>query len=141
MRDVYTEQLDTLAETLSSMCTLVADALEKATRALLEADLQLAEEVISADAKVDEVRALAEERAFGLLVLQAPVATDLRIVVSAIHARATSSAWAISPCTSRRPHGAATRSTCCPTSGGLLRGDGPDRGGSRAQGGGDAAHP
>lgn len=85
MRDTYQEQLDGLADGLAAMCGQVADALEKATRALLESDLQLAEEVISDDIKVDDVRASAEEKAFALLALQAPVATDLRIVVSAIH--------------------------------------------------------
>jgi phosphate transport system protein len=85
MRDAYQEQLDQLAETLASMCDEVAGAMEKATRALLEADLHLAERVISDDVQVDEIRAGAEERAFGLLALQAPVATDLRIVVAAIH--------------------------------------------------------
>ena len=85
MRDAYQEQLDQLAETLATMCGEVATAMEKATRALLEADLHLAEEVISGDVQVDDIRAAAEERAFGLLALQAPVATDLRIVVAAIH--------------------------------------------------------
>jgi phosphate transport system protein len=85
MRDVYQEQLDDLAEALAGMCGQVAVAMEKATRALLEVDLQLAEEVISEDVRVDEIRASAEEKAFALLALQAPVATDLRIVVSAIH--------------------------------------------------------
>jgi phosphate transport system protein len=85
MRDAYQEQLDQLADTLAGMCDDVATAMEKATRALLEADLHLAEQVISDDVKVDEIRAAAEERAFGLLALQAPVATDLRIVVAAIH--------------------------------------------------------
>lgn len=85
MRDAYQEQLDQLADTLATMCDQVAAAMEKATRALLEADLQLAEEVISEDVHVDDIRAAAEERAFALLALQAPVATDLRIVVSAIH--------------------------------------------------------
>ena len=85
MRDVYQEQLDQLADSLAGMCAQVAEAMEKATRALLDVDLQLAEEVISADVRVDEIRAVAEEQAFGLLALQAPVATDLRIVVSAIH--------------------------------------------------------
>jgi phosphate transport system protein len=85
MRDVYQEQLDELADALAGMCTQVAEAMEKATRSLLECDLQLAEEVISADVRVDELRAIAEEKAFALLALQAPVATDLRIVVSAIH--------------------------------------------------------
>jgi phosphate transport system protein len=85
MRDVYQEQLDDLANGLAGMCTQVAEAMEKATRSLLECDLQLAEEVISEDIRVDEIRAAAEEKAFALLALQAPVATDLRIVVSAIH--------------------------------------------------------
>ena len=85
MRDVYQEQLDGLADALAGMCARVAEAMEKATRALLEVDLQLAEEVISEDIRIDDIRAAAEERAFALLALQAPVATDLRIVVSAIH--------------------------------------------------------
>ncbi len=85
MRDAYQEQLDDLADGLAGMCVQVAEALEKATRSLLEVDLHLAEEVISEDIRVDEIRAVAEEKAFALLALQAPVATDLRIVVSAIH--------------------------------------------------------
>jgi phosphate transport system protein len=85
MRDVYQEQLDDLAGALAEMCSQVAQAMEKATQALLESDLQLAEDVISADDRVDELRASAEEKAFALLALQAPVATDLRIVVAAIH--------------------------------------------------------
>jgi len=85
MRDAYQEQLDDLAAGLAEMCTHVAEAMRKATTALLESDLQLAEEVITDDVTVDEIRASAEEKAFALLALQAPVATDLRIVVSAIH--------------------------------------------------------
>ncbi|MCE0765824.1 phosphate signaling complex protein PhoU [Pseudonocardia kujensis] len=85
MRDAYTEQLDELADALAGMCEDVATAMEKATRALLDANLRLAEEVIDEDIRIDEIRHSAEERAFALLVLQAPVATDLRIVVSAIH--------------------------------------------------------
>ncbi|MEJ8282024.1 phosphate signaling complex protein PhoU [Pseudonocardia spirodelae] len=85
MRDTYQEQLDELASGLADMCDDVARAMERATRALLEADLQLAEQVISEDIKIDDVRAAAEHRAFGLLALQAPVATDLRVVVAAIH--------------------------------------------------------
>jgi phosphate transport system protein len=85
MRDAYQEQLDELADGLADMCAQVADAMEKATRSLLEVDLQLAEQVITEDIRVDELRAAAEEKAFALLALQAPVATDLRIVVAAIH--------------------------------------------------------
>lgn len=85
MRDTYQQQLDELASGLADMCDDVARAMARATTALLEADLQLAEQVISEDVKIDDVRAAAEHRAFGLLALQAPVATDLRVVVAAIH--------------------------------------------------------
>jgi phosphate transport system protein len=85
VRDQYKQQLAGLGETLAAMCLQVATAMDLATRALLTADLQVAEQVISADAAVDELRDVAEEKAFGLLALQSPVATDLRVVLAAIH--------------------------------------------------------
>ncbi|MFC4943835.1 phosphate signaling complex protein PhoU [Pseudonocardia sp. GCM10023141] len=85
MRDAYQHQLDELSSSLADMCAHVATALEKATTALLGVNLQLAEEVISNDAIIDRSREHAERQAFALLALQAPVATDLRIVVAAIH--------------------------------------------------------
>ena len=85
MRDVYQEQLTGLADALADMCQQTAVAMEHATHALLHADLQLAEQVIADDAGIDELRVAAEEKAFGLLALQAPVATDLRVVIAAIH--------------------------------------------------------
>lgn len=86
MREAYQSKLDQLAEELAVMCESVGFAMRKATDALLNADLPLAEEVITGDLKIDELRNQAEEDAFALLALQAPVATDLRVVVSAIHA-------------------------------------------------------
>jgi phosphate transport system protein len=86
VRDAYQDQLDRLAAGLADMCNLVADALDRATRALLRADLRLAEQVIADDTRIDDLRTAAEEQAFSLLVLQSPVATDLRIVVSGLHA-------------------------------------------------------
>jgi phosphate transport system protein len=86
MREAYHVELDNLAGQLAAMSAQVADAMEKATRALLEVDLVLAEQVISDDAKVDDARADCEEQAYALLALQAPVATDLRTVLAAIHA-------------------------------------------------------
>lgn len=58
--------------------------MERATRALLDADIVAAEAVISGheDLVVREVQAEAD--AFALLALQAPVAGDLRVVVSSL---------------------------------------------------------
>ena len=62
MRDAYQDQLDELAVSLANMCEEVAEALAKATRALLESDLHLAEEVITEDVRIDELRDRAEEQ-------------------------------------------------------------------------------
>ena len=86
MREAYHDRLGELATHLADMCTMVSDAMEKATTALLEVDLALAEQVISDDLKVDEARTAYEEEAYALLALQAPVATDLRTVLAVIHA-------------------------------------------------------
>lgn len=63
---------------------MAGDAIGLATEALLKADLVLAERVITGQADVIAVNTGVEETAFALLALQAPVATDLRAVVSAI---------------------------------------------------------
>ena len=86
MREAYHVELGQLAEELAVMCSMAADAMELATRALLETDLGLAEQVIGDDAKIDDARSACEEHAYALLALQAPVATDLRSVLAAIHA-------------------------------------------------------
>ncbi|WP_370945482.1 phosphate signaling complex protein PhoU [Amycolatopsis sp. cg5] len=86
MREAYHVELEQLAVKLAAMSLQVADAMELATKALLETDLSLAEQVISGDSKVDDARADCEEAAYALLALQAPVATDLRTVLAAIHA-------------------------------------------------------
>ncbi|MDQ3578326.1 MAG: phosphate signaling complex protein PhoU [Actinomycetota bacterium] len=86
MREAYQLELGSLADELASMCSMVGDAMALATRALLETNLSIAEDVISGDEKIDNARSACEEHAYALLALQAPVATDLRTVLAAIHA-------------------------------------------------------
>ena len=84
MRTAYHDQLEDLTNQLGAMCELAGAAMERATQALLQADLVLAEQVISDQDVLGEHSARTEEAAFVLLALQAPVARDLRSVVSAI---------------------------------------------------------
>lgn len=84
MRVAYNEQMTELADMLGEMAGLAGTAMEKATQSLLQADLTLAEEVISDHDQITDLSVAAEERAFALLALQAPVAGDLRSVVSGI---------------------------------------------------------
>src|ERR1700759_1334620 len=85
MRTAYHAELARLTEHLGEMCGLAGVAMEHATEALLEADLVLAEQVLRAHDKIDAMSAAAEENAFVLLApLRAPVANDLRAIVSAL---------------------------------------------------------
>ncbi|MFE1786185.1 phosphate signaling complex protein PhoU [Streptomyces sp. NPDC059506] len=84
MRDAYHEELDSIGDGLVEMARLVGSAIGRATTALLDADLKLAESVIAADEKVDDLQRDLENRAITLLARQQPVATDLRIVVTSL---------------------------------------------------------
>jgi phosphate transport system protein len=84
MRTAYHEQLDALTDQLGEMCGLAGAAMERATQALLQADLVLAEQVITDHEQIASMSAKAEESAFVLLALQAPVAGDLRAIVGSI---------------------------------------------------------
>ncbi|WP_280340585.1 phosphate signaling complex protein PhoU [Nocardia neocaledoniensis] len=84
MRVIYNEQMADLANLLGEMAGLAGQAMEQATQSLLQADLALAEQVIGEQDRISVMISEAEEKAFALLALQAPVAGDLRQVVSAI---------------------------------------------------------
>jgi phosphate transport system protein len=84
MRTAYHEQLEALTTQLGEMCGLAGVAMERATQALLQADLALAEQVITEHENIVALSVRAEEAAFVLLALQAPVAGDLRSIVSSI---------------------------------------------------------
>jgi phosphate transport system protein len=84
MRDAYYDQLDAVIDELVTMTHEVGDAVGQATRALLEADAEIAEQVISHDEHIDSERDRIEELAFELLALQQPVAGDLRMLVAAL---------------------------------------------------------
>ncbi|GAB3622853.1 phosphate signaling complex protein PhoU [Mariniluteicoccus endophyticus] len=84
MRDSYREELDSVVDDLVEMSQLVSVAVSTATKSLLNADLQLAEQVISNDAKIDEAHNDIEHRCYSLLARQAPVAGELRTVVAAL---------------------------------------------------------
>ncbi len=84
MRKAFHEELDRVAETLVEMTHLAASAMNRATTALLDADIHLADSVIAADAEIDARRAELDLMSFDLLARQQPVATDLRVIVTSM---------------------------------------------------------
>ncbi len=84
MRTAYHEELVFISDQLVEMTRLTASALNRATQALMDADLELAESVITADEHIDAVRRDLDNRAVDTLARQQPVATDLRTLVTAM---------------------------------------------------------
>ncbi|MFE9319941.1 phosphate signaling complex protein PhoU [Nocardia sp. NPDC052278] len=84
MRTRFHENLDRLAAQLQAMCQLDRTAVATGTNALLRADLELAEQAIDICRDLDTQRDDCEHAAVTLLALQAPVAGELRQVVTAI---------------------------------------------------------
>ena len=85
MRMKFQEQLDALTDRLASMCHLAGQAIEAATEPLVRADLPAAERVFDLNEQIEALRGPCEEQAMTLLALQAPVARDLRQVITGVH--------------------------------------------------------
>lgn len=89
MREVFHQSLQDVQNRLVEISELVTIAIDKATRAFGTSDVALAEEVIDADAVIDEKALALDEMAIEILARQQPVARDLRIVVSALRMSAS----------------------------------------------------
>nr|WP_218859179.1 phosphate signaling complex protein PhoU [Petropleomorpha daqingensis] len=83
VRQQYHEELADINNCLVEMANTVGSAMSKATTALLDADVALADLVIAGDEQVDAARESLEQRCFMLLAQQQPVATDLRTITAA----------------------------------------------------------
>ncbi len=85
MRVTFAEELSELEDAIQHEGELVVRSIQAATRALVENDLELADEVIAFDDDVD-ARYVAIERGIeSLLARQTPVASDLRLVLAMLH--------------------------------------------------------
>ncbi|WP_280305979.1 phosphate signaling complex PhoU family protein [Nocardia neocaledoniensis] len=84
MRTQFTLELVALSNDLTLMSRLAHDSAQRVTEALAGADLTAAYEVFALDEQLQEMFAACENRTMALLALQAPVARDLRHVVTAI---------------------------------------------------------
>src|SRR5215475_11818447 len=85
MRTEFHADLADVSGLLVAMAEEVRAAMRRATTALLDADAPMAEGVIAGDAAVNELHKEVEDKVYALLARQAPVASDLRLVVTALH--------------------------------------------------------
>ncbi|MFC3965664.1 phosphate signaling complex PhoU family protein [Nocardia jiangsuensis] len=84
MRTRFHQDLEQLTVMLEQMCLGDGNAIAMATDALLNADIEQAERAIDLCARVAAMGEECEESAVMLLALQAPVASELRRVVTAL---------------------------------------------------------
>lgn len=84
MREYYESQLATLNTEMIQMGALCEDAISGAIQALLEDNKSLAEKVGNIEMQVDQYERDIERLCMRLLLMQQPVATDLRVVSSAL---------------------------------------------------------
>jgi phosphate transport system protein len=89
MRTAYHERLDDMVEQLGKMTRLVASAMSRANNALLDADIEVAEKVITSDVHVDQMREELDAEVVSILALESPVAGELRLVVAVLRISAT----------------------------------------------------
>jgi phosphate transport system protein len=85
MREEFRADLNELNRLLVTMAEDVRAAMREATSALLRADRDAAELVIERDPEVDALYRHVEQKVCDVIARQAPVAGDLRAVVTALH--------------------------------------------------------
>jgi phosphate transport system protein len=84
MREDYRHQLADITTDLVRMSEVVAEAISEATEALINNNISLADEVIAGDEVPNSLNVVIEDKCFRIAALQAPVATDLRVVMSGL---------------------------------------------------------
>ncbi len=89
MREIFDAELKALGDDLQAMANRVEHAITSAGQALATSDLALAETVIVDDLAIDQLERQLDERCIHMLAQQQPVATDLRVIVSALRMSAT----------------------------------------------------
>lgn len=84
LRKGFHQQLDSVRTEMVRLAASVIEAIPRATAVLLNGDLEGAKALIQFDDEIDAVAIDLEERCYQMLALQAPVARDLREVVSVV---------------------------------------------------------
>jgi len=85
MREEFQADLTEVGRLLVTMAESVRAAMRKATTALLKADREAANAVVARDAEVDDIYRQVEAKVADTIARQAPVASDLRMVIAALH--------------------------------------------------------
>lgn len=81
----FDQELERLETKIKIMASTVESSIEKSINSLLEQDIELAKDVIKGDDLIDKMCNELEELCMGMLRRQAPLASDLREIVSCMY--------------------------------------------------------
>ncbi len=84
MRSRFDKELELLNEELIEMGNIIESSIEAAVTALIEQNVDLARRVVDGDKEVNDIEKSIERRCLKLLLQQQPVASDLRLISSAL---------------------------------------------------------
>lgn len=84
LRGHFHVELDAIRDTIVELAAHVTEAIPKATEALIDNNLERAQEVIGGDDVLDLLSLEIEERCYKLIALQQPMASDMRSIVTAM---------------------------------------------------------
>ena len=79
----FLAELSELRQQLMDEVSVVATRVDGALRGLAERDIGILDEVALGDAEINARQMAIDDRAFKLLALRQPVASDLRVIVAA----------------------------------------------------------
>jgi len=80
----FNEELEALRQQVMAMGGLAEEMISDATRAVVEGNSELAQKVVEADDRVNEMEKIIDERCIFVLARRQPAASDLRLVVAMI---------------------------------------------------------
>lgn len=84
LRGSFHDELDAVRDKIVTLAAYVTEAIPQATEALVDNNLELAQEVIRGDDALDLLSLEIEETCYQLIALQQPMASDMRAIVSAM---------------------------------------------------------
>jgi len=85
IRSMYHKRLREIQDDVLVMGGLAGEAILRSIDALKNRDLDLAQQIVAGDQKINDLRFTIEEKCIQLIVTQQPIANDLRIIIAVLN--------------------------------------------------------
>lgn len=85
IRTTFHKQLRAIQDEVLVMGSMVEKAINRSMEALVKRDLNLAQQVVNDDVKINEKRFNIEEKCLQLIATQQPMASDLRVIIGVLN--------------------------------------------------------